>query len=209
MPMPAYRGHRIVRRLCGLAALLLYLACESVVAADQPESLEYPVKATYLYKFAPFVEWPAGTFASPTSPIVLCVVGADPFGEMLDRAVAGERVGERPIVVHRLRVADRNSGCHIMYISGSPAQSIEAALHTVEGAPVLTITDARHPSSGTGIVHFVIRERRVRFQIDDVAAAQSGIKISSKLLNLAISVKPRAEDLLRTIACVRCRNSGS
>jgi hypothetical protein len=209
MTMPAYRGRRIVRVLCGLASLLLYLACEPVVAADQPESLEFPVKASYLYKFAPFVEWPAGTFASPTSPIVLCVVGMDPFGDVLDRAVAGERVGERPIIVRRLRVVDRNSGCHIMYISGSPEQSVGAALQAVERAPVLTITDARHPSSGTGIVHFVIQERRVRFQIDDMAAAQSGIKISSKLLNLAVSVKPRAEDLLRTIACVRCRNSGS
>jgi hypothetical protein len=198
-----------MRDVWKLVALLLILTCAPATAADQPQSLEFPVKATYLYKFAPFVEWPADAFASPQSPVVMCVVGADPFGPVLDRAVAGERIRERPIVVRRLSAADRNAGCHIMYIAGSPAQSVEAALRAVEGAPILTITDATHQSAAKGIVHFLVQERRVRFQIDDMAAAQCRIKISSKLLNLAVSVKPRAEELLRTIACVRCRNSGS
>ncbi len=207
-PAPRSRT-RAARGLRAVAGLLLILACASAAAADQTQSLEFPVKATYLYKFAPFVDWPPAVFAAPESPIVMCIVGDDPFGPMLDRAVAGERIRNRPIVVRRLRTADRRAGCHIMYIAGSSSQSVEAALRAVEGAPILTITDAMHQSAVKGIVHFVIQERRVRFQIDDMAAARNGIKISSKLLNLAVSVKPRAEELLRTIACVRCRNSGS
>jgi hypothetical protein len=37
----------------------------------------------------------------------------------------------------------------------------------------------------------VIHDNRVRFEIDDAAAARNGLTISSKLLGLALSVKPR------------------
>lgn len=201
LPLASRAKRRGVWELVGL---LLILACGPAAAAEGSQGLEISVKATYLYKFAPFVEWPPGAFASPTSPLILCVVGADPFGSVLDRAVADQRVGDRPIAVRRIHRADRDAGCHVMYIAGSAEQSIEAALRVVEGAPILTITDATHRPPVKGIVHFVIQDRRVRFQIDDMAAARNRIKISSKLMHLAVSVKPRAEGLLRMIACLRC-----
>ena len=155
-------------------------------------SLEYAVKATYLYKFAPFVDWPPGAFASPSSAVNLCVIGDDPFGDILDRAVRGQEVGDRPIAVRRLRTVDQNSGCHIMYVTGSDRQSVTEALDAVRGTPVLTITNSASRAGAQGVIHFVIVGNRVRFEIDDQAAARNGITISSKLLSLAVSVRRRA-----------------
>ena len=179
------------------AILCLGLACVVLsfcgyAARAQPAPSEEAVKATYLYKFSPFIEWPSGAFSSPSAAINLCVVGDDPFGEILDRAVTGQHVGQRPIGVRRLRTVNRNPDCHIAYVAGSGAQSVSDALNTVRGSPVLTITDSARNARAKGIVHFVLRDKRVRFEIDDQAAAENGLVISSKVLGLATSVRPRA-----------------
>ena len=169
-----------------LAAAALALSGVSSAAWAQ-ESLETAVKAAYLYKLAPFVEWP-GAALGPGAPFIVCVVGSDPFGPVLDRAVAGQKVGDRPIVVRRFGVAAHDSPCHIAFLGGSRGQSVKEALIILHGAPVLTVTDA---AAEPGVVDFALIERRVRFRIDDQAAADGGLTISSKLLSLAITVRPR------------------
>ncbi len=165
----------------------LMLACATGAQATTP-TLEASVKATYLYKFAPFVEWPAAAFASPTSPFVLCIVGDDPFGAALDQAVSGQRVGDHPAVVRRLSRVEAGSGCHILYLSGSRTQSIPDAIRGVRGDPVLTVTDRGAASSGA-VIQFVVKDNRVRFDIDTAAASANRVAISSKLLSLALSSK--------------------
>jgi hypothetical protein len=169
--------------------LILTLAVPAGAATSEQGSLEYAVKATFLYKFAPFVDWPPKAFPSPQSPVNICVLGRDPFGEVLDRAVAGQTIDGRMVVVVRIDQVGA-SDCHIMYLSDTDGAATRV-LNAVRGMPVLTVTSTSEPEA-KGIINFVIRDNRVRFEIDDSAAAQNGLVISSKLLNLAISVRPRA-----------------
>jgi hypothetical protein len=160
-------------------------------AAAQEASLEYAVKATYLYKFAPFVEWPPGAFATATSPVEICVVGDDPFGPTLDRALEGQRVGERAFALRRLGPSELPVSCHVAYLAATGAQPVAETLRAVAGAPVLTVTNEAVSPRAKGIVNFVLREGRVRFEIDNRAAAEAGIAISSKLLGIAVAVRGR------------------
>ena len=169
--------------LSRVGACLLAACCMG--AAQAGESLEYGIKATYLYKFAPFVEWPEKVFPSPESPINVCVSGANPFGGALDRIVTGQRVGGRPIAVRHLGQIAPDSGCQIAFLGGSPEQSAAQAAALLRGQPVLTVTDG----SGGGIVSFVIVDNRVRFAIDKNAADEAHIVISSKLLSLAVETR--------------------
>ena len=171
-------------RLAGVLALALLAPAFGAWAED---SLEKAVKAAYLYKFAPFVSWPAASFAGPADPFDICIVGADPFGALLDRAVANQHVDGRAILIHRMPKADRKSPCQIMYIGGPPAM-VKEALQAVAGAPVLTVTDG---SEAPGVVDFVMDQGRVRFRLNDQTAADNGLTISSKLLSLAVSVTQR------------------
>lgn len=183
--------HRTRRRwLQAVAAWLIALPAMPVAAQTNP--LELAVKATYLHKFGPFIGWPQTVFDGPDSPIVLCVVGDDPFGAILDEAVAGQRISERPVALRRLPRAERQSGCHIAYMAGSAAQPTSAALNALRGTPVLTFTDEARRDTAKGIIHFVVRDDRVRFEIDEYAAAENGITISSKVLDLAVSVRRRS-----------------
>ncbi|WP_443749424.1 YfiR family protein [Asticcacaulis solisilvae] len=166
------------------------LLCVVCLATAQPagartSALETSVKATYLYKFAPFVTWPQ---SDPSKPFTICVVGADPFGAVLDQAVAGQVYAQRPIQVTRLETVSKQSGCDIAYLGGSRAQPVEAGLQALRGAPVLTVTDEGTPE---GMIAFRLADGHVRFRIDQDAADEAGLTISSKLLSLALAVKTR------------------
>jgi len=156
-------------------------------AAEGPvRASEQAVKAAYLHKLAPFIEWPAAAFGPPDEPITLCVVGADPVSALVDDAGGSvPRSGERGVRVRHLSANDSEAGCHILYI-GTPGAAAVALLDRARGKSILTVTDAAPPGSRRGIVNFVVRDNRVRFEIDTDAAAQSRLAISSKLLNLAV-----------------------
>lgn len=169
-------------------AVLLTVLAHAVAAtpAAAQASLEIAVKATDLYKFAAFVDWPAQAFSGPTDPAVLCVVGDDPFGPVLDQAVRGQKIGGRPIAVMRLDHVDRGPPCNILFAAPSRRQPPAEVLDKVRGQPVLTVTDEARDPAARGMIDFVLRDGRVRFRIDPRMAERSGLVISSKLLSLAV-----------------------
>jgi len=171
----------------GFACFGLCLALVRAEAAT-PE-LESSIKATYLYKFPPFVEWPAATFDGPSTPIQLCVVGDDAIGQIVDEAGRSQAAMLRPVVVRRLPAVVRDSGCHVVYIARDRADAA-SILERLRGSPVLTVTDEARDARNRGIVNFVVRDNRVRFEIDLAAAANNGLALSSKLLNLALTIRP-------------------
>jgi hypothetical protein len=169
-------------RLFRPVTFALLLVALPAYAGDR--SLEYAVKAAFLYKFASFVDWPPGSFETESSPFVLCVVGADPFGGRIRSAANGQTVGSHPIILRQLAKEEPRSNCHAMFVSGSDGKSASEALNSVRGTPTLTVTDsALGPTAG--IIHFVIADDRVTFDIDNAAAARNHLVISSKLLALA------------------------
>ena len=179
-------GRSWIAFVVALASLALIPA-----SAAQTPSLEYAIKATFLYKFVPFVEWPAGAFETPQSPVVICVLGNDPVAALIDSAIADQRVEQRALTVRHLDAVRRDSGCHLLYVAASNAESAEQAIASVRGTPVLTVTDSARVAGPAGIITFEIVENRVGFDIDDAAAAQNGLTISSKLLSLARRVRTR------------------
>src|SRR5216110_957205 len=107
--------------------LALLLIGGGLLGAAAPVS-EYQLKAVFLFNFAQFVEWPPAAFAGDTSPIVIGVLGEDPFGAYLDETVRGEKVGNRPIQVQRYRRADEITTCHVLFISRSEESQLGQTL---------------------------------------------------------------------------------
>lgn len=175
---------------CAVAMALMLPIASLFAQMRQPEiSLEYAVKATYLYKLAPFVNWPPRTFASPDAPFDICVVGQDPFNDFLEKSVAGRKLGTHPIEVRRLGAVTPDADCQIAYIGSTRPEKVREALQAFNGRPVLTVTDSNDPDSSGSIVQFVIDRGHVRFEINNSAAIRNHLVISSKLLNLALAVK--------------------
>ncbi len=178
-------GVRLIAVVLTAAWILADPARPAVAQAASGGSLEYSVKANYLVRFAAFVEWPPRAFANAQAPVVICVAGRDPFGATLDRAVRGQTAYGRSMTVRRAATREAVAGCHILYVGAGA----EALITTAAGQPgLLMVTDsATAPVRGT--IHFALSEARVRFHIDQQAATRSGLEISSRLLNLALSVR--------------------
>lgn len=173
----------VMRRLAWVAHCVVPVVLGGGLAvAAAAEPLEYAVKAAYLVKFPFYVEWPPAAFVSASAPLMLCVVGEDPFGSLLDEAVAGQQVQGHPLVLRRLKSIGREQGCHVAYVGA------DTKLGALRGSGALVVTDG--PTAG-GVISFVLKDKRVRFTVDDEAAAQNGLAISSKLLSVALAVKPR------------------
>lgn len=176
---------RITPVACRLLACGLLSMGSPQLARAENQQLAFAVKAAFITKFVPFVEWPDGIFYAPAGSVRICVVGQDPFGDLLDRVAAGQSIAGHPLIVQRLTVINRDSGCQIVFAAGSAEQPVADILQTVRGLPVLTMTDDAADAQSRGIINFVIIDNRVRFEIDDNAAAANGLTISSKLLSLA------------------------
>ena len=173
-----------------LGIVIAGVALSASARADAP--LEYAVKAAYLPKFIPFITWPETAFASPTAPVNICLLGPDPFGGKLDQEAGSLKAGERPVAVRHLAEPDPQASCQLLFVgAGADPALVEGALDTTKGRPVVTVTDSG--LKRRGVISFVIEANHVRFDIDDAVAAQEGVVISSKLLNLAHAVKPRGQ----------------
>lgn len=171
---------------------LIWLLCGGThpgQTASGPAS-EYQLKAVFLFNFVQFVEWPASAHATKDSPIILGIVGQDPFGAALDDIIKGEKVNGRPLEVRRLKADDDLSACHVVFLSRSGKEDAAGLVQKLQGRPVLTVGEIEGFAGLGGVMNFVMVDRKVRFEVNPQAAAQQGMKISSKLLQLGRIVEP-------------------
>jgi hypothetical protein len=175
------RLNRVVRLLLVLALVGSPLS----VGVQARASNEYQVKAAFLYNFAKFIDWPGEAFAGPSAPLIIGVVGDDPFGGALDQAINGKSIGGRPLAVRRLKWGQDLRSCHILYISSSEQKRLPQIIQSLRGASVLTVSDMERFNQQGGIINFILEANRVRFEINSRAADQARLRISSKLLALA------------------------
>jgi len=180
------RGSRAWLQILVLAMTLV--AGSGAQSSEGAPSREFQIKAAFLYNFAQFVTWPAESFATPDGPLVIGVLGMDPFGPFLDDLVHGERVQGRPLAVRRFENLEELGECHVLFVSGSEGRNIDAIADRLRGKSVLTVCDWEAYARQGAIVWFVMERNRVRLRINLDAAKTAGLTISSKLLRSAETV---------------------
>ncbi|HXT11957.1 MAG TPA: YfiR family protein [Candidatus Angelobacter sp.] len=160
----------------------------NVFSQNQPS--EYQVKAAFLYNFAKFVEWPPASFPKPNSPIVIGVLGKNVFGNALEQVIRNHRVNDHPFQFKTFNsAADAAGHCQILFISSSQKDNFSRIIEELHGASVLTVSENDGFIKAGGMINFVIEDNKIRFQISDAAAKKAGLKISSKLLTLAVNTR--------------------
>lgn len=149
---------------------------------------EYEVKAEYLYNFGKFVSWPQEALTTE-DPLVICVVGKDPFGAVLDETVRGKTVQERPLEVRRLATTERVRECHILFVPAAEEPRLPQIRRNLEGANVLTVGETEEfVRKGGGAIALLTRGQKVRFEVNLRSARNAGLELSSQLLKLASAV---------------------
>jgi hypothetical protein len=163
---------------------LVCLVGLSPVFAAAPS--EYQLKAVFLFNFAQFVEWPPTAFQDPQVPLVIGILGDDPFGDYLDEVVQGEQVRGRPLIVKRFHRLEEVDVCHILFVSSPGAARLSPTPAALGGRAILTVSDADRGAGPAGaMIQFVDAQKHIRLRIDVDTARAAGLTISSKLLRSA------------------------
>jgi hypothetical protein len=167
-----------------------WLAASILLAGAQPRfSTEYDIKAAVVFNLAQFVDWPPEAFASPDSSMVIGVLGQNPFGNSLGRAVEGEMVQKRRITVKYGETLDALGPVHILFVCRSEAKRVREILPSLKQTSTLTVSDAEGFAQAGGMVNLVTAGDRVRILVNPVAIETAGLRASSKLLRIAELVK--------------------
>jgi hypothetical protein len=162
-----------------------WFAATLSASGQQAPFNEREVKAVFLFNFVHFVEWPAAAFDNPQSPVVICVLGEDPFKELLDEVVNGESVGSRPLLVERFRRLEDMRDCHVLFINTSETPNQTRILAALRDVPTLTVGETADFATRGGIIRFLTEQNRVRLEVNVAAAKAAGLTISSNLLRSA------------------------
>jgi hypothetical protein len=182
-----------------MAAVLLCLSLAIGAKAqspDSPASSEYLIKAGFIYNFAQLVQWPAVSFSQPDSPIVIGILGTDPFGPTIDRITENKKLDGRNVVVKRLKWSKdikELRECNILFVSSSEKEHLADVINTVKWLPILTIGETAGFASRGGIINLTLEGNKVRFEVNVEAAKQANLNISSRLLALA-RIVPQSAD---------------
>jgi hypothetical protein len=179
-------------RLVATCALALAGQCATAAlgapaATAVAQDREYQVKAAYIFNLLPFTTWPATAFRSANAPLNLCVATPNPFGDALRQTFQNEHVGSHPVAIVQVTSPAAVVDCHVLVV-GSDADATGALEQVAQNAAVLTIGESPRFEQRGGIITFVIEQGRVRFDLNQTAAARVNLQFSSKVLQVARNI---------------------
>jgi len=168
-------------------ALMLFMAWHGAATAanGQTPSQEWRVEAAFLYNFAKFVEWPAGSSVSGSAPLTFCLMGAGPLQSALEDSLAGKAINGHSLVVRQIGRAEDAPNCQVAFIGGDERKRLPALLEALNGAAVLTVADFEQFASRGGMIQLIKEENKFRFAVNVDAVNRHGLRVSSRLLQLA------------------------
>ena len=179
----------ILLPLLFLLIVLLFPRHSKPLRANPHEVSEYQVKAAFLYNFVKFVEWPSVLSESNQKPIVIGILGPDPFGPVLDQTFADKMVKGRRFELRRYRDVQELQLPHVLFVSPAMKRDWSKVLGAVQGTPVMTVSDEGGFVKSGGIIELLLEDNKIRFDINLNEGKRSGLKISAQLLQLARRVE--------------------
>ena len=167
-----------------------FLFTQPKAHAAQSNLQEYEIKVAFIYNFAKYVTWPKNTFVDKNEPLVLGILGHNPFGRHLEK-IDGKMIHDRKLTVRIINDFHQIKECHLLYISPSESERLVEIQSLLKTEKILTISDMDNFAEAGGMIELVVRNGKIRFIINPEAAERAGLNIGSQLLKLAIIFKQR------------------
>lgn len=173
----------------------LCLFCLPFDKASGASYEEYELKAGFLYNFFHFIKWPDRVFDSAKSPFVLVIVGSNGKDRTIEHALQNSLIGARPLKIIVTTSAEDLDKAHMVFFLESYKDSeLPKALASLKGKPVITVGEEKNFITLGGDINFVQKGAKIKFQINPAAADKSDLKISSRLLMLAVAPEQSARE---------------
>jgi len=185
--------------------LLAVLFATPAMAAGSEQNRKQQIKAAFLYNFIKFIDWPEEKMADSNEPITIGIIGSEDFINAFE-PVKHKKIKDRNISVkyfagfEKLGKSEKANDpqwnqkiktlktCHVLFICTCDSVRIDNStkiIKALKDSPVLTVGETDDFLESGGIINFLMEDKKVRFEINNTAAKQAKLKISSKLLRLA------------------------
>ena len=180
------------RRLVAWTLALVAVVGDGVGVAwsEVAPELERSVKAAFLYKFLSFIEWPDGA-ASAERVLTIGVVEADDIAAELEQIVPGRNVEGKPVTVRRVQAGKLPSDIDLVFVSRAAERDLWRLLPSARQQSTLVVCESVRTLPPGCAINFVVTDGRVRFEVSQQAAEDSGLRLSSRLLSVALRVEGR------------------
>jgi hypothetical protein len=153
-------------------------------AQDVPLS-ESQVKAAFIFSFAKFIEWPPPAFTEPDVPMCIGVLGDSALAAELEKVLRDKKINNRTLAAKECRTDQDMKSCHVLFVSSAESKRLPEVLQQLGRTSVLTVSETEHFIRDGGMINLFREGNKFRFQINDQAARNAGLKIASKLLELS------------------------
>jgi hypothetical protein len=165
--------------------LVTLMTAAFILTAQTPSSRAYQVKAAFLFNFSQFVDWPSDAFTDTEAPMVIGILGEDPFGTYLEEIVSNERINGHPLTISHFQDINDIKNCHILFVNVKRTDQLSEILTKLKQRNILTVSDSPSFIKDGGMIRFMTEDNKIRLQINPQAARSAELNISSKLLKLA------------------------
>jgi len=164
----------------------MWVGCLVKGQGQESQVSEYKIKAAFVLNFARFAEWPPASFAAEDSPLTIGVFGKNPFGGDLEEVMRNKTISDRAVVTKEIKSLAEATNCQVLFISSSEKKRLAEIFERLQSASVLTVADMDGFTEAGGMINIVREGTKFRFQINNDAAKKANLKLSSKLLSLAL-----------------------
>lgn len=178
-------SRQIWRASIFIIACCLFSSASPRAFSMNEETVEYPVKLAFLYNFTKFVEWPADSYRGPDAPLVICIVGNDPFSPAIEGELRSRSAGSHPIEVRTVSPRDIMSVCHMVFVPVTAEDQATRIVRVLKGSSTLTVGETEGFAVQGGIINLTTEGNKLHFEVNLLAAERARLKISAKMLALA------------------------
>ena len=168
--------------------VVLLFTSSSVLSPVQAADASYQIKASYIFNFLKFIEFPQEDL-SKGSTVLVFLLGKDYFEDALDE-IDGAKTANVTIKVLRLDRFDEPlplpKQCNVALISKSEVELAQNVLASINVHNVLTIADFSPFISYGGMIEFFEIEDTVRFKINKDLVKETRYRIAAQLVEIGV-----------------------
>ncbi len=150
-----------------------------------PQVMVDRIKATMIYKFLYYVEWPQANSKTESADLAIGVIGSVSNFETL-RTFSGRMIKDHMLVVKHITDLNNVRDCDVLFVSKVTTFSAGQVISATGDASTLLIGDMEDFIDAGGMINFFLdKQDRVQFEVNIKAVQRAGLRISSRLLKLA------------------------
>ncbi len=164
----------------------LLLFCSLILSPFWTFAQKEQYQGLFLYQFSKYIKWPD---SYNSGDFVITVIGNEKSVKSIkDMADAKKQTQGMNIVVQTPDAVNQIDQPHIIFIEESKTEVLSSVIQKVENQPVLIVTEGPGLAEKGSIVNFVIKDGKMRFELNKNKAESIGLKVSSSLTSLAIII---------------------